>query len=119
MGHMGHLTSHVLDLVNGSPAKGLRIELYRYTPERVLIASMATNEDGRLEAPIAQGDDFVAGTYEIVFAAGGYFRSLGMELPDPPFLDDIVIRFGVASADEHYHVPLLLSTYGYSTYRGS
>ncbi len=116
---MGRLTSHILDLTHGCPAKGIRVDLYRCGAQRELLASMATNEDGRLDAPVLQDDQFKAGVYEIVFGAADYFRSMGVDLPHPPFLDEIVIRFGVASPEQHYHVPLLVSPYGYSTYRGS
>ena len=80
---------------------------------------MTTDADGRLAAPVLDGDQFESGIYELVFGAGDYFKSMGMDCPDPPFLNEVVIRFGVASPEEHYHVPLLLSTFGYSTYRGS
>ncbi len=116
---MGRLTSHVLDLVHGCPAKGIRVDLYCTSTVREQVASVVTNDDGRLDAPLAIDDQFTNGTYEIVFFAGDYFRNMGVELPDPPFLDEVTVKFGVASADEHYHVPLLLSTFGYSTYRGS
>ena len=116
---MGKLTSHVLDLVHGCPAKGMRVDLYHCSTQRELVSSMTTNADGRLVSPVAHGDAFQSGVYEIVFGAGDYFKSMGIDLSDPPFLDEVVIRFGVASPNQHYHVPLLLSTFGYSTYRGS
>ena len=116
---MGRLTTHVLDTANGRPGGAMRIELFAVGPERRLLVSAETNDDGRCDAPMLEGSDFKAGTYELVFGAGAYFRALGVELPDPPFVDDVVIRFGIADADAHYHVPLLVSPWSYSTYRGS
>jgi 5-hydroxyisourate hydrolase len=116
---MGRLTTHVLDTALGRPAAGLILELYRLggaMPERV--AAATTNEDGRLDRPILEGDDFTAGVYELRFHAGDYLRR-SQSVSEPPFLDVVPIRFGVASPNDHYHVPLLLSPYGYSTYRGS
>ncbi len=117
---MGRLTTHVLDTGAGRPGAGIAITLDRLDAgERRRLVEIVTNTDGRCDAPILEGSDFRAGTYEMTFAAGAYFRAGGTSLPDPAFLDDVVIRFGVASRDEHYHVPLLISPYGYSTYRGS
>jgi 5-hydroxyisourate hydrolase len=116
---MGRLTTHVLDTSSGRPAAGLKIELYRLVSEPRLLKTVATNNDGRADGPILEGGDFAAGQYELRFHAGDYLRRLGTALPDPAFLDVIPIRFGIADANAHYHVPLLLSTYGYSTYRGS
>ena len=117
---MGRLTTHVLDLALGRPAAGLRIELFRAGGDgRERLAEAATNADGRCDAPLLEGAAFRPGRYELVFHAGDYFRAAGAALPDPPFLDEVAIRFGVAEADGRYHVPLLLSPYGYSTYRGS
>jgi 5-hydroxyisourate hydrolase len=111
----GWLTTHVLDTARGRPAQGLRIELYRlHGEERTRVASMATNADGRTDAPILPKEEFRPGTYELVFHAGSYLQ----ETATPPFLDVIPIRFGMSEAS-HYHVPLLLSPYGYTTYRGS
>lgn len=116
---MGRLTTHVLDTAAGRPAAGLTIELYRIdsTPERLKVAT--TNADGRVDAPLLEGDQFSAGIYELRFHAGDYLRGVDGKLPRPAFLEVVPIRFGVAEAGEHYHVPLLLSPYGYSTYRGS
>ena len=111
---MGRLTTHVLDTAAGKPAAGLRIELFRVghpAPLKVI----RTNADG----PILEGEAFAPGQYELLFHAGDYLRAAGTALPDPAFLDVIPIRFGIADASAHYHVPLLLSPYGYSTYRGS
>ncbi len=116
---MGRLTTHVLDTANGRPGAAMRIDLFAVAPKRRLLVSVETNADGRCEAPLLQGTDFRTGTYELVFAAGGYFRALGTELADPPFVDEVVIRFGIADANAHYHVPLLVSPWSYSTYRGS
>lgn len=115
---MGRLTTHVLDTALGRPAEGLRIELFRLGDAVERIASATTNPDGRVDGPLMEGPGFSAGVYELRFHAGEYLRRLA-ELPVPAFLDVIPIRFGIASPDEHYHVPLLLSPYGYSTYRGS
>lgn len=115
----GRLTTHVLDTASGKPAAGLEIALYRVTGNsHKKIKSVATNSDGRCDAPLLAGEDFTTGTYELVFFAGDYLRAQGTELPDPLFLDEIPIRFGMAE-HAHYHVPLLLSPFGYSTYRGS
>ena len=118
---MGRLTTHVLDTAHGKPAHGLRIELFALAQgggiER--LADVTTNSDGRCDAPLLDGAGFAAGCYELVFHAGAYFDALGLDLPEPKFLDKVVIRFGIADANEHYHVPLLLSPYSYSTYRGS
>jgi 5-hydroxyisourate hydrolase len=115
----GFLTTHVLDTAQGAPAQGLKITLYRITGQsREKIAEKITNDDGRTDGPILPEADFVTGTYELVFAAGDYLRRLGIDAIEPLFLDEVPIRFGM-SAQDHYHVPLLLSPYGYSTYRGS
>jgi 5-hydroxyisourate hydrolase len=116
---MGRLTTHVLDTAYGRPGAGIAVELYRIGPTRERIATMTTNADGRCERPLLDGDSFGAGIYELVFRAGDYFAGRGIALPRPRFLDEVVIRFGVADPAEHYHVPLLISPYGYSTYRGS
>lgn len=113
----GRLTTHVLDTASGKPAAGLRIVLRRQGMEQPL-ADRRTNSDGRVDAPLLEGDAFKPGTYELTFFAGPYLREQGHSLPDPAFLDEIIIRFGLSEAS-HYHVPLLLSPYGYSTYRGS
>ncbi len=114
----GKLTTHVLDTANGRPAAGVGIELFRLeNGDPVLLATAHTNADGRTDAPLFEGDAFVPGVYELVFAVGGYF---GVEdVPDQPFLDRVPIRFGVADPGAHYHVPLLVSPWAYSTYRGS
>ena len=116
---MGKLTTHVLDTARGCPAAGVGVALYRLDPERRLLVRATTNADGRLDAPLLDGGDFGVGVYELVFAAGDYFRAAGVELPRPPFVDEAVIRFGIAEGQAHYHVPLLVSPWAYSTYRGS
>ncbi len=117
---MGRLTTHVLDTAHGSPAAGVAITLYRNLVERyVLVRDAATNRDGRCDAPLLEGDAFCAGRYRLVFAVGQYFASRGLALPDPPFVDLVTIDFGVADAAMHYHVPLLVSPWSWSTYRGS
>lgn len=113
------LTTHVLDTAKGVPAAGVKIALYALGDERRLIASSATNEDGRVDGPLLQGDSFKAGRYELVFHVGDYFAEQGLVLPEPKFVDEVVIRFGIADEQAHYHVPLLVSPYAYSTYRGS
>ena len=115
----GRLTTHVLDTASGRPAAGLKIALYAVSGDaHRKVKEVVTNADGRCDAPILEGKDFETGQYELVFFAGDYLRGLGADLPDPLFLDQIPIRFGMAEA-AHYHVPLLLSPFGYSTYRGS
>jgi 5-hydroxyisourate hydrolase len=116
---MGRLTTHVLDTARGQPGAGIKLELYRVGAERRLIGTAQTNADGRCDAPLLEGGDFSPGVYELVFHAGAYFKEGGAELPDPPFVDEVVLRFGIAEADGHYHVPLLVSPWSYSTYRGS
>ncbi|MGY5801797.1 hydroxyisourate hydrolase [Rhizobium sp. LEGMi12c] len=118
---MTGLTTHVLDTALGKPAEGLVIDLFRVEGEaRTHLKTVVTNSDGRVDGgPILIGDSFVAGTYELLFRAGDYLRASGTKLPEPAFLDLVPIRFGIADTTAHYHVPLLISPYGYSTYRGS
>ncbi|NKJ03894.1 hydroxyisourate hydrolase [Rhizobium sp. SG741] len=118
---MTGLTTHVLDTALGKPAEGLIIDLFRIEGDtRTHLKMMMTNSDGRVDGgPILIGDSFVVGTYELLFRAGDYLRATGARLPDPAFLDLVPIRFGIADTTAHYHVPLLISPYGYSTYRGS
>lgn len=113
---MGRITTHVLDTALGRPAAGMRVDLFRMDGDDDQVATATTNVDGRVDEPLIEGAAMIDGTYEIRFYAGAYLRANAME---STFLDVIPIRFSVASADEHYHVPLLLSPYGYSTYRGS
>lgn len=120
MNKPGRLTTHVLDTALGKPAAGLKIDLYWIeNEERQHIVSVVTNDDGRVDAPLVEGVGFMAGTYELVFHAGDYLRASGAAVTEPAFLDRIPLRFGIADPSSHYHVPLLLSAYSYSTYRGS
>ncbi|XUO87680.1 hydroxyisourate hydrolase [Halomonas sp. KM072] len=117
---MGRLTTHVLDTAKGQPGQGIIIEVFRLTGgQREPLATTVTNSDGRCDAPLLEGEALTAGEYELVFHAGDYLLQQGVEAAEPRFLDVIPLRFGVADASQHYHVPLLLSPYGYSTYRGS
>lgn len=113
---MARLSTHVLDISRGKPAEGIAIDLHFGAK---LIKSAVTNIDGRTDQPLLSADRLEPGVYDLTFHAGDYFRRLGVGLSNPPFLDEIVIRFGVADPAGNYHVPLLLSPYGYSTYRGS
>ena len=113
---MGKLTTHVLDTANGCPGKGIALRLYKGD---TLLVKTKTNADGRCDAPLLSGKDLKAGKYRLEFDVAAYFKSKDAKLAKTPFLDVIVIQFGIADADAHYHVPLLVSPYGYSTYRGS
>ena len=117
---MARLSTHVLDTARGMPAQGVTVELYRLGPAgREHVTTMVTNPDGRTDEPCLSGDAVAVGTYELVFHAAAYLRAMDVAVTDPPFLDEIIVRFGVADPHANYHVPLLLSPYGYSTYRGS
>ena len=118
---MARLTTHVLDTSRGTPAQQVAVELHRVETDgqRIIVARATTDANGRTPAPLLSGDRLEPGVYELTFHAGEYFRRMGTAVSDPPFLDEVVIRFGLADATGHYHVPLLLSAYGYSTYRGS
>ena len=116
----GFLTTHVLDTARGLPAAGLHVTLYRLEGSaREELARMVTNEDGRTDSPILPQAEFATGQYELVFAAGDYLRATGQAGAAPLFLDEVPIRFGINDPESHYHVPLLLSPFGFSTYRGS
>lgn len=116
----GRLSTHVLDTAHGRPAAGVKIDLYYLAGEsRQHLAGFVTNEDGRTDAPLLAAEDMVSGVFELVFHVGEYFRGLGVSTSEPAFLERVPVRFGVADADAGYHVPLLVSPYGYSTYRGS
>ena len=117
---MGQLTTHVLDTAAGRPAAGLIIELWAQREGQwVQVRQVQTNEDGRVDGPILQDEALTAGQYELRFHAGAYHQAVGVEQSTPAFLDVVPVRFGIADPKAHYHVPLLLSPYGYSTYRGS
>jgi len=117
---MAGLTTHILDLASGLPASGVRIDIGRIQDGIItVINSVTTNSDGRCDAPLIEAKDLEPGHYELVFHIGAYFDKQGLDLPDPKFIDQVPIRFGIADTDKHYHVPLLVSPFGYSTYRGS
>ncbi len=117
---MGRLTTHVLDTANGCPGEGIQLTLKRIDgSEETIIGEAVTNGDGRVDSPLLDGEDFKVGTYLLEFLVADYFRARGTTLADPAFLDIVPIRFGIADPEAHYHVPLLVSPYGYSTYRGS
>lgn len=117
---MARLSTHVLDTTRGKPAAGIAVRLYICKgTERQLLKSAVTNADGRTDEPLLSGNHLATGNYELVFNAADYHRAQGLALGSPPFLDEIVIRFGVSDPAANYHVPLLLSPYSYSTYRGS
>ena len=116
----GRLTTHVLDTAHGTPGAGMAVRLFRIdsgTPEA--LAQFRTNREGRCDRPLLEGAALRVGRYRLVFSAGDYFRALGLALPDPPFVDEVTVDFGVADADAHYHVPLLVSPWSHATYRGS
>jgi 5-hydroxyisourate hydrolase len=132
----GMLTTHVLDIMNGHPAANMQIQLWHFNhtigegqaqallphppaSQWQLLKTAYTTDSGRTSTPLLQGQEFIIGHYELVFAVNTYFTALGVSLPEPAFLNDIPIRFAIAHADEHYHVPLLVSPWAYSTYRGS
>ncbi len=121
---MGRLTTHVLDTARGCPASGITIELWRYDAqddaESSLLKTVATNADGRTSEPLLTSNELTTGMYELVFIVGKYFAEHGaMNNSEPPFLNRIPVRFSIADASAHYHVPLLVSPWAYSTYRGS
>lgn len=117
---MGRLTTHVLDTANGRPAAGIAVRLYGLDGATAsLLKAVALNADGRCDAALLEGDAYRPGRYRLVFAVGDYFRAQGARLADPPFLDEVPLDFGIAAGSDHYHVPLLVSPWAYSTYRGS
>jgi len=116
---MGQLTTHVLDTSAGLPAAGVRIELQPLAAAGTApLASFVTGSDGRCTRPLLGGDEFRAGRYQLTFHTAEYFRARGLQLPEPPFLEQAVIRIGIADANQHYHVPLLITPWSYSVYRG-
>jgi len=118
---MGRLTTHVLDTAAGIPARNMKVELHRLDAgaKPAPLTSFETNADGRASAPLLEGENLRTGQYSLTFRVADYFRTHGTALPDPPFLDEVVICFGIADPAQHYHVPLLVSPWSYSTYRGS
>lgn len=117
---MGKLSTHILDLAHGKPGAGMNIEFYQVNGnERKLIKQAVSNQDGRTNEPLLEGNALVPGCYELVFSAGDYFAALGVAMPSPRFVDRVTLAFGVADASQNYHVPLLVSPWAYSTYRGS
>ena len=117
---MGRLTTHILDTAHGCPGSAVKIELYRVDGAQLtLIHRTLSNADGRCDAPLLQGDDYLSGAYELQFHVGAYYRARGVVMQEPAFLDVVVLRFGIDATQAHYHVPLLISPYSYSTYRGS
>ena len=116
---MTKLTTHVLDIYSGKPGKGIKVDLfYINNNERKKLNTVVLNNDGRADKPLVEGKNFLDGKYEIVFYIGDYFKKI-TETKNIPFLDDVVIRFGISNSKEHYHVPLIVSPWSYSTYRGS
>lgn len=118
---MGHLSTHVLDTVNGCPAAGMKVSLQRSNgTDFETISTLVLNHDGRKDGgPLLDASSMAVGRYRLLFEVGAYFRSRGVQLPEPPFIDTVPVDFGIADAHGHYHVPLLVSPWTYSTYRGS
>ena len=116
---MTKLTTHVLDVYSGKPGSGIKVDLHQIqNNKREKLSSVILNNDGRTDKPLIEGSNFKEGQYELVFFVGDYFKKI-TEIPKIPFLDDVVVKFGISNAKEHYHVPLLVSPWSYSTYRGS
>ena len=115
---MTKLTTHCLDTFSGRPAKGVKVDVYSVSDKREKLNSIVLNNNGRSEKPLIEGANFKEGQYELVFFVGDYFKKI-TDLPATPFLNEIVIKFGVSDPTEHYHVPLLVTPWSYSTYRGS
>lgn len=117
---MGKLSTHVLDAVHGTPAAGVLVELFRVGEDsRALLKRVRTNDDGRCDQPLLEGSEFHQGIYELVFHAGDYFAAGNIAAPGPRFVDQVAVRFGVAKPNENYHVPLVVTPWTWSTYRGS
>jgi len=115
---MSKLTTHCLDTFSGKPAKGVKVDVYLASAKREKLNSTILNDNGRSDKPLLQGSNFKEGQYELVFFVGDYFKKIA-DLPKTPFLNEVVIRFGISNSKEHYHVPLLVSPWSYSTYRGN
>ena len=117
---MGKLSTHVLDIAHGKPGAGVALTLFSVGPGgKTLLKTEVTNADGRCSAPLLEGDAMQAGQYELVFHAGDYFAAQGIALPSPRFIDIVTLAFGIADSSQNYHVPLVVSPWSYSTYRGS
>ena len=117
---MPGLTTHILDTANGCPAGGVKIELFKHSGGvRTKMREVTTNQDGRTDAPLLSAEHLVSNTYELLFHVGDYLRQKGMDLPEQPFFDVVPVRFSIHDHTQHYHVPLLVSPWGYTTYRGS
>jgi 5-hydroxyisourate hydrolase len=117
---MSKLTTHVLDTAQGIPAERVDLALFRIDGgQRIEVARARTNRDGRLDSPLLEGDSLLAATYELAFDIGAYFQHQPLDVTEPPFLDIVTVRFTIANAGEPYHIPLLVSPWAYSTYRGS
>jgi len=115
---MTKLTTHCLDTFSGKPAKGVKVEVYLVSDKREKLNSIVLNDKGRSDKPLVEGTSFKEGKYELVFFIGDYFKKM-INLPKTPFLDEVVIRFGISDPNEHYHVPLIVTPWSYSIYRGS
>ena len=115
---MSKLTTHALDTYSGKPAKGMKVDVYFISEKKEKINSVTLNNNGRSDKPLVEGENFKEGQYELIFFVGDYFKKI-TSLPKTPFLDEVVIKFGISNPKEHYHVPLLVSPWSYSTYRGS
>ena len=115
---MTKLTTHCLDTFSGKPAKGVKVEVYLISDKKEKLNSIILNDNGRSDKPLLEGSNFKEGKYEMVFFIGDYFKNL-TDLPKTPFLNEVIIRFGISEPGEHYHIPLLVSPWSYSTYRGS
>tara|TARA_Y100000590_G_scaffold409206_1_gene501192 strand:- start:4070 stop:4417 length:348 start_codon:yes stop_codon:yes gene_type:complete len=115
---MTKLTTHCLDTYSGRPAKGMKVEVYFVSGKKEKVNSIILNDNGRSDKPLVEGANFKEGEYEIIFFAGDYFKKI-TNLPKVPFLNEVVVKFGISNPTEHYHVPLLVSPWSYSTYRGS
>lgn len=117
---MRKLSTHVLDTAHGCPAAGMTLRLLREQDgQATLVAQAITNADGRTDSPLLAGEALIPGVYELHFEAGSYFRARGVPLAEPPFLDRVILRFGIAPGEQGYHVPLLVSPWSWSSYRGS
>jgi len=115
---MTKLTTHCLDTFSGKPAKGVKVDVYLVSDKKQKLNSIKLNNNGRSDEPLLEGSNFKEGQYELVFFIGDYFKNI-TDLPKTPFLNEVIIKFGISNSSEHYHIPLLVSPWSYSTYRGS